>query len=525
MRIEAQGATLLLGLAVLSAVNCRAAEHARSIDPRSLPSAGQVDRRFQSYNIEMVEVTGGRFWKPYNSASAQEPTSSNQPGGMDASLFEYRAPINLSNSRLRKLAAALGPAYVRVSGTWANTTWFADSDGPAPASPPPGYKSTLTHAEWKGVIDFANAVGAQIVTSFPVSDGTRDASGSWTPKDAARWLAFTRSAGGNIAAAEFMNEPTFPQIGGAPKGYNAIAFAHDVAVFRAFMKKTSPATLVLGPGGVGEGSTLVPSSMATLKSEDILAATGPVFDGFSYHSYGAVSSRCSRPGAPGGISADAALGSDWLEKSVKIEQYYAALRDRYEPGKPLWLTETAEAACGGDRWAATFLDTFRYLNQLASLARQDVQVHMHNTLAASDYGLLDEKTYEPRPDYWAALLWHRFMGSKVLDAGHPSPDLYVYAHCLPGHAGGVTVLAINPDRTTARSVTAPIAAERYTLSAASLSDAHVKLNGAELELGADDSLPVLKSLSTPAGSVDLPPASITFLTFANAENAACRNPD
>jgi len=26
---------------------------------------------------------------------------------------------------------------------------------------------------------------------------------------------------------------------------------------------------------------------------------------------------------------------------------------------------------------------------------------MHNTLAASDYGLLDEKTLMPRPNYWA----------------------------------------------------------------------------------------------------------------------------
>ena len=37
-------------------------------------------------------------------------------------------PIDLTNARLRKLAAALGPAYVRVSGTWANTTYFPTSD-------------------------------------------------------------------------------------------------------------------------------------------------------------------------------------------------------------------------------------------------------------------------------------------------------------------------------------------------------------------------------------------------------------
>jgi hypothetical protein len=32
------------------------------IDAASMPLVGTVDERFQSYNIEMVEVIGGRFW-------------------------------------------------------------------------------------------------------------------------------------------------------------------------------------------------------------------------------------------------------------------------------------------------------------------------------------------------------------------------------------------------------------------------------------------------------------------------------
>ncbi len=38
---------------------------AATIDPAALRPAGRVDARYQSYNVEMVEVTGGRFWKPY----------------------------------------------------------------------------------------------------------------------------------------------------------------------------------------------------------------------------------------------------------------------------------------------------------------------------------------------------------------------------------------------------------------------------------------------------------------------------
>ena len=32
-----------------------------SLDPAKMPTIGTVDERFQSYNIEMVEVIGGRF--------------------------------------------------------------------------------------------------------------------------------------------------------------------------------------------------------------------------------------------------------------------------------------------------------------------------------------------------------------------------------------------------------------------------------------------------------------------------------
>jgi hypothetical protein len=40
-----------------------------SLDPAKMPIIGTVDERFQSYNIEMVEVIGGRFWKPEGSTT------------------------------------------------------------------------------------------------------------------------------------------------------------------------------------------------------------------------------------------------------------------------------------------------------------------------------------------------------------------------------------------------------------------------------------------------------------------------
>ncbi len=534
MRLRSKGqkirAAQLIAVVAASAFTLSAQENsAITLAPSKMPKLGTVDPRFVSYNVEMVEVTGGRFWKPYKSAAETQtapkaPTSAdaNQPAGMSASLYQYRPPINLANPRLRKLAEALGPSYVRVSGTWQNSTYFQNDDNPALTEVPKGFKGVLTRAEWKGVIDFAHSVDDELVTSFAISDGTRGADGVWTPAQAQSLLDYTKSIGGSVTATEFMNEPTFPEPGGAPSGYDAAAFAKDAKVFEAFLRKESPQTIFLGPGGVGEGVSLTagggPMKIKLIDTEDIMKATGPIFDAFSYHFYGAVSKRCL-----GNMSVDKALTAEWLDRTDIVEEFYAKLRDQYSPGKPMWLTETAEAACGGDQFAGEFVDTFRYLNQLGTLAQKGVKAVMHNTLASSDYGLLNEDTLDPRPDYWAALLWKRTVGDVVLDPATPKNEsLRIYAHCSKGGKGGVAVVALNTDTKQEQMLTLPQAAESFTMTAADLTSTKVLLNGADLEAEADGSVGALKPEHLKAGPARLAPTSVTFLIFPSARNKSCK---
>jgi len=481
-----------------------------TLTPSSLPRIGSVDVRFQSYNIEMVEVTGGWFWKPYRSepgtAYARPPGSLND-SKQDTRLFQYRPPIDLGNSRLRKLAAALAPAYLRVSGTWANSTYFATSDD-APSAPPMGFGGILTHQQWRDVVDFSHAVDASIITSFAISAGVRDAAGVWTSDQARRLLDFTTAVGGHIAAAEFMNEPDLPAIGGAPTRYSAAQYARDLQIFLAFIKQADPGLQILGPGTIGADAIPV----------ELLASAGSALAAVSFHSYGGLSKRCQ-----GGVTPEAALSEEWLSRSQRALDYYVRLRDRFAPGKPIWLTETAQAACGGDAWAASFLDTFRYLDQLGRMAKSGVQIVIHNTLAASDYGLLDEITLLPRPNYWGALLWRQLMGTTVLDAGLPNRSgLHVYAHCLRGISGGVALLVINTDRDAPHALRLPSASLRYRLDADRLTDQQVRLNGTALALDAGDELPPITGLPTAADELTFQPASITFLAIAAAGNESCR---
>lgn len=514
-------------LAASTAILCSGLTSAQAtLQPKEMRQIGEVDPRYVSYNVEAVEVTGGRFWKPYSSkpAAAAPPTQNaqNQPAGIDANVYQYRPPINLANPKMRKLASALAPAYLRVSGTWRNTTYFQDNDEPPLANPPQGYKGVMTRAEWKGVIDFGHAVGAELVTSVATSAGARDANGAWTPSEAKSFFDFTKSAGGKIVATEFMNEPTFAMLGGVPANYDAAAFAKDIQAFKAFLRKESPETVFLGPGSAGEGAPLIEGLPLPkiMKTEDMLKNTGPAFDAFSYHFYGTVSKRCVGPKMA--LSPEQTLAPTFFEKNVTVYDFYAKLRDAYLPGKLIWLTETGEGACGGDPSAATFVDSFRFLDQLGSLAQRSVKTVMLNTLAASDYGLLDEETLEPRPNFWAALLWKRLMGTKSLDPGYSSTDgLRVYAQCSLGQAGAVTLLILNPTNTD-RSITLLTAGYRYTLTATDTSNKNVALNGTELRAAEDGTTPKFQGLPTRAGALHFPALTATFLELPKANNPACK---
>jgi hypothetical protein len=251
----------------------------------------------------------------------------------------------------------------------------------------------------------------------------------------------------------------------------------------------------------------------------LLRAGGNDVDGFSYHHYGAASKRCTDLAQ---TTAQAALSEEWLSRTDQTLAFYKLLRDEFAPGKPLWVTETAESACGGNLWASTFLDTFRYVDQLGRLARDGVKVVMHNTLAASDYALLNNDTYAPRPSYWAALLWRRLMGTVVLNSGIATAHgLHVYAHCMRGNPGGVTLLVINTSRTQMQLLVIPVDGQRYTLSSSNLESQIARLNGTELRLD-DDVVPPLQGTTSTAGATEFAPATISFVALPAANNSTCQ---
>jgi len=495
--------SLIFGF-ILSSLSIQAQnELSRKIDFDRMQQVAELDIRFQSYNIEMCEVIGGEFWVPYELLDSVLQHTDKK--GFDALKWGIE-PINLYDNKLRKLASALGPTYVRVSGTWANDVYFQNNDEPKLADAPTGFNNVLTRKQWKGVIEFCNAVNGKLVTSFPISDGMRNEHGVWQPVQVQSLLDYTQSIGGEIVAAEFFNEPSHALHGGAPEGYNGASFAREFALFEEFVREAAPEMLIIGPGSTGEGGIL-PSGLQ-IPVEDIFSSSPkPTFDVFTYHYYGTVSKRCGGQQTP-----EKALTEEWLSRTEKGLQFYEDIRDIYLPKVPIWLTETAEAACGGNPWAATYLDAFRYLEQLGRLAKKSVQVVMHNTLTRSEYALLDNDTHDPRPSYWAALLWSKLMGVKVFEGGDLEAGVDIFVHNLKGTSEGKAVLLINTKQSES-SVEIPYEAMQYLLSANQLITKTVMLNDKELRLTENNEIPDFSAKKISAGKVILPPHSIMFLAF------------
>ncbi|RAX54384.1 hypothetical protein CCY99_03245 [Helicobacter sp. 16-1353] len=498
-----------------------------SIKTSELKKIGVVDKHYQSYNIEMVELTGGYFWKPYGDKNTKDNTTQKGiPAGMNPDIYEYLPPIDLTNKKLIMLAKALSPAYIRVSGTWANTTYFSpDSKVKAP---PSGFNNVLTGEQWLSLINFSKSVDSPIITSFATSDGTRDKNKIWNSKQAKIFLDFTKKHGGNIVAAEFMNEPTLAEMGGAFKGYSAKDYANDFDVFYSFMRKNAPEIKILGTGSVGENVGkwhIFYGNNEFISTPDMMKNIGAnKFDAFSYHHYGAVSQRCYMKGQEyAQTSIKEALSNQWLSRTDDSFNFYKKLRDEYLKGKEIWVTETGETACGGNPWAGTFLDTFRYIDQLGRLAKEGVSVVTHNTLAVSDYSLLDEKTYDPKPNYWAALLWSRLMGTTILDISSTNPNLHLYAQCMKNNMGGVSIIALNIDSKEAFSISTDKPLETYTLSADGdiNTSSSVLLNNTKLQLS-NDKLPKLSPIKNNDSKLTIPPQSIVFITIKDARNPHCK---
>lgn len=490
---------------------------------KELRRAGE---RLVSYNIEMTEVTGGTFWKAYTPGQVDGVEEFPPiPDWRDmAKLQQWYDPIDLQNPRLRKLAKELGPAWVRVSGTWANKTYY-DFDGHTGGKVPEGFQNLLTKEQWTNLLDFVKYIGGKLLVSVANCPGIHDHATPWDQCDAQAKMLFdfSRDYGVPIAAAEFTNEPNMMDLSGLPAEYTAADHSRDHDLFGAWLKANYPDCLFVGPCTCGDidlklGDTRenvgggIASALQCVTTEELLGDYKTKMDVFSYHCYNGVSERGAAMG--GHWPFEQCLSEAYLKIPADAATQYRPRRDRYVPGGQMWVTESGDAGCGGNTWASTYADVPRTLNELGSFCTVTSGVIFHNTLASSDYGFLAHGSFEPRPNYFAVLLWNRLMGEAVYDAGPVCEGAHLYAHSRKDGEEGVVWLAINNSLTETTVVELPKAAARYTLSGENgLRSRVMLLNGKPLALGPNDSLPLLEPVRQAAGIVELAPGTCTFFVL------------
>ena len=205
------------------------------------------------------------------------------------------------------------------------------------------------------------------------------------------------------------------------------------------------------------------------------------------------------------------MSEEYLGAAAHTARCFLSYRDRYAtPGGQMWVTESGDAGAGGHTWASTYAEVVRTLNEIGSFATVTDGVIFHNTLASSDYGFLQHGTFEPRPNYWAVLLWNTLMGTTVYPV---ESEGHVYCHSRRDGKEGLVYLVINNDLEYELPVQLPCAAQMYALAGKDgMRSSTMTLNGTPLVAGPKGELPALTGVEV-CGTAAVAPGSCTFFVL------------
>ncbi len=469
-----------------------------------------VDPEFISFAIDSSQLVGGKWWNP--KADRVE-----MGGG------EKHAPVfNFNDPRMDALARGLAPAYLRIGGTEADKVYYdMESDGKEKKAPPAGYESLMNRTHWDAAAGFAARNGLKLVFTLNTGPSSRKPDGSWDAANAESLLAYAAKRGQRVAMWELGNELNlFWYAYGPSKTVSPAQYDRDLASLRALVKKYHPESLCTGQGSavwpvLGEPLGLLFGTMAPY-----LERAGKSFDVVSWHYY----PQQSRRGPVGSRRAYPArlLEPDYLDEAEYWGSRIVKLRGEFAPGKPVWLGETGNAQYGGEPGLSNvYIAGLWWLDQLGLLARNGHSVVVRQTLCGSDYGMIDQDTRVPRPDYWNSLIWKRLMGRGACGVhveGEGVSKVRAYAHEAAG--GGTCALVINLHHDRNAAVSFPGMKEgrvmMYVMNAPDVLGGDLLLNGTKLALAADGSLPAIQgtTLDLKAGSpITLRPLSYAFIRF------------
>ena len=199
--------------------------------------------------------------------------------------------------------------------------------------------------------------------------------------------------------------------------------------------------------------------------------------------------------------------------------------------KEVWIGEGAMASHSGrPNVTDTFMSTLWFTNALGSMSKAQplpITTMCRQTLVGGFYGLLDQFTYDPNPDFYMMRLWKHLVGQQTLDSIETTIKdeelLRVHAFCgaTPGEVALIFV-SIDPNY---RTLSIPLGSRRdvYRLQGhPNVQGKKVRLNGSLQFMAEDGSLPdIVPVTESPQQALGIPPQSVTFVVLHETGITAC----
>jgi heparanase len=391
--------------------------------------AAELPPGYLSLTIDTSLVMGGHWWGRARGISRGVAT-------------ETVAPVDLRDPRLIERARLLAPAMIRIGGTEADRVGYRIGKKGGKREASVGDPAATAERElvlkkglWKRINEFASTVGFRVLFVVNAGPGERGNDGAWKDTSARPLIAYTARKGLPVRAWELGNEVNaYPVIHGFRHRVSASRYVQDFARFSRIVRKLHRGAVAVGPAsavipGIGEPNSIIPAlgRSPEMRSSDVM----------SWHYYPQQSSR--------GRFANRRASEAMLLDPRHLDSVRKQARRvvKMARGRRVWMTETGHALYGGEPGLSDrYVSTVWWLDQLGLLAREGVSRVFRQSLVGSDYGLMDQDSFEPRPDYYASFLWKKLMGNVAfteprvegqdgkIRAYHHSCAKKPHSHCL-----------------------------------------------------------------------------------------------
>ncbi|XP_022965665.1 heparanase-like protein 3 [Cucurbita maxima] len=302
-----------------------------------------------------------------------------------------------------------------------------------------GYsQGCLPTKRWDELNEFFKKGGVKVIFGLNALNGRQIASdgsavGAWDHTNAESFIRYTVKKNYTIHGWELGNELSGNGVG---TRVTAEQYASDTIALQnmvqSIYKDIEYKPLIISPGGFFDENWFKEFIDKTTQSLDVV----------THHIYNL------------GSGVDEHLVERILDPSYldgmadTFYKLHEILRNSPTSAKA-WVGEAGGAYNSGHNLVTNaFVFSFWYLDQLGMSAAFDTKTYCRQTLIGGNYGLLNTTTFEPNPDYYSALLWHRLMGRNVLSTSfNGTKKIRAYAHCSK-QSKGFTLLLLNLDSNT-----------------------------------------------------------------------------